>query len=237
MKEQIKKAFEKHKKGRNCYIWKIRRELGASRDKFDQAIRELIVNQTVQAIGGDPSSMTEEQVKDSYQDRQGNLFPSIRWLKTDPEPKAKKSVPEDKLVATSKPVVEKTQTDPAATEYLVVNIETIKKVCQENEGHQKRWNLVRKLLPNIESVMDFATFKQQIPIVLSVIQSFDNKPKVKPPKKFMGWNVHEDKRGYVRLVRRIDGKKLKSLYVGKGWNEAKAVEKIRSLKKDPQVIN
>jgi hypothetical protein len=235
VKEQIKKAFEKHKQGRNCYIWKIRRELGASRDKFNQAIRELIVSQTVQVIGGDPSSMTSDQVEDSYQDWQGNLFPSIRWLRTEPEPKAKKSAPADNLVETSKSVAEKTQTNPAATEYLVANIETIKEVCQKNEGHQKRWNLVRKHLPNIESIMNFATFKQQIPIILAVIQSFDNKPKLKPPKKFMGWNVHEDKRGYVRLVRRIDGKKLKSLYVGKGWNEAKALEKIRSLEQDPKV--
>lgn len=235
MKELIKRAFEKHKSGRNCYSWKIRRELGMDRTAFDKALQELIVSRAVQVIGGDPSIMTPKQIEDSYKDRQGNLFPSVRWLEADPEAKAKrgrkKSKPKESPLATHKPETpEPVKPDPDATNYLVANMETIKAVCQKTVDPQKRWNAAPKLLPGLEAAMDFTTFKQQTPMLLAVIYAIDNKPKVMPPKKFMGWNVHEDKRGYVCLVRRIDGKTLKSIYVGKGWDEAKATMKIRSLK-------
>jgi len=91
----------------------------------------------------------------------------------------------------------------------------IKAVYQKTEVPQKRWNAARKLLPGLEAVMDFTTFKQQTPMLLAVIYAIDNKPKVIPPKKFMGRNVHEDKQGYIRLIKRIDGKKLTSYIIAR----------------------
>jgi hypothetical protein len=40
--------------------------------------------------------------------------------------------------------------------------------------------------------------------------------------------VQKDKRGYLRLVRRVNGKVL-ALHVGRSWDEDKAREKIAQL--------
>ena len=57
----------------------------------------------------------------------------------------------------------------------------------------------------------------------SVIQKI-----VQPPKSFEGWTVHVGKDGYTRLHKKIAGK-VRSLYVGRGWNETKARERIAAV--------
>ena len=46
-----------------------------------------------------------------------------------------------------------------------------------------------------------------------------------PPSRFNGWNVQTGKDGYIRLYRKVAGK-VRTLHVGKVWDEAKAVEKV-----------
>lgn len=89
------------------------------------------------------------------------------------------------------------------------------------------WQAICQRLPIIEKVMSLNTFKQQVPIILDVIQKMDNMPQqYDPPKKFRGWNVHKDRKGFIRIVKRVDGKSLKSIYIGKTWDPGKADQKI-----------
>ena len=214
MKSEFKKAFEKHRFGRNAYIYKIRRELNLDRQTFDQELKNLIVNQTVQTIGGDPSVMTEQEVKDSFQDNKNNLHIAIRWIEQEQTPEPEQIKP--------------------PTDFLMDNLDVIKDICRKYSTHAERWEAINQRLPEIKSVMSLNTFKQQTPIILAVIQKMDNIPQVEqvqsdPPEKFKGWNVHRDKKGFIRIVKRIDGKQLKSVYIGKYWNEQKANEKIEKI--------
>ena len=53
------------------------------------------------------------------------------------------------------------------------------------------------------------------------------KPEAEPaPKNFMGWTVRTDKNGYVRLYKSSRGKTI-STYVGKTWNQDKAILAIQ----------
>ena len=215
MKAEFKKAFEKHKTGRNAYIWKIRRELNLDRQTFDQELKTLIVNQAIQTIGGDPSIMDADQVKDSYQDSNNNLHVALRWIDQDQTPEQK---------------AEPDQIKPP-TEFLMDSLDVIKDIYRKYSTHAERWQAIKKRLPEINSIMSLNTFKQQVPIILAVIQKMDNMPQqsdppADPPKKYRGWNVHQDKKGFIRIVRRTDGKNLKSIYIGKAWDPGKADQKI-----------
>lgn len=207
-KEKFKGAFEKHKTGRHCYVWKIRRELNLSKAEFDKGLKKLITDQVVQVIGGDPSIMSEQEIKDSYLDSNNNLHIAIRWIEQPEQPKQQQS-----------PV-----------DFLLDNLDVVRSICAEYSTHAERWQDLKERLPGVENAMSLNTFKQLTPIILAVIQKLDNKPEpVKPPRKFMGWNIHQDNRGFIRMVRRVDGKKLKSVYVGKAWSEQKARERIRKV--------
>ena len=212
MKSEFKKAFDKHRSGRNCYIYKIRQALSLDRATFDNELKKLIVNQTVQTIGGDPSIMDADQVKDSYQDSNNNLHIALRWIDQEQTPE---------------------QVQPP-TDFLMDNLDAIKEISRKYSTHAERWEAINQRLPEIEKVMSLNTFKQQVPIILAVIQKMDNIPQVEqvhadPPEKFKGWNVHQDKKGFIRLIKRVDGKRLKSLYIGKYWNEQKANEKVEQV--------
>ena len=50
---------------------------------------------------------------------------------------------------------------------------------------------------------------------------------VDPPKSFNGWSAQTDKKGYIRLYRKLDGK-LVCVYVGKRWSDELAREKLRA---------
>lgn len=67
-------------KGRRLvYIYKVRRHLKWSRNRFDKLIRKLRGEYQIQLHGGDPSVMTEDQVRDSFMDEKGVLHISISW--------------------------------------------------------------------------------------------------------------------------------------------------------------
>jgi DNA-binding HxlR family transcriptional regulator len=67
-------------KGRRLvYIYQVRQHLNWSRDRFDQLIRKLRGEYEIQLHGGDPSVMTEDQVKDSFMDEKGILHISVSW--------------------------------------------------------------------------------------------------------------------------------------------------------------
>jgi hypothetical protein len=67
-------------KGRRMvYIYMIRRNLKWSRERFDALIRKLRTDYRIQLHGGDPSVMTENQVRDSFLDERGVLHISVSW--------------------------------------------------------------------------------------------------------------------------------------------------------------
>lgn len=207
-KEKFKGAFEKHRSGRIAYIWKLRQEMNMDREIFDQELKKLTVGQVIQTIGGDPSIMSEQEIKDSYLDSNNNLHIAIRWIEQPEQPKQQQS-----------PV-----------DFLLDNLDVVRSICAEYSTHAERWQDLKERLPGVETAMSLNTFKQLTPVILAVIQKLDNKPEpVKPPRKFMGWNIHQDNRGFIRMVRRVDGKKLKSVYVGKAWSEQKARDRIRKV--------
>jgi hypothetical protein len=67
-------------KGRRMvYLYMIRRHLNWSRERFDALIRKLRADYRIQLHGGDPSVMTEDQVRDSFMDERGTLHISVSW--------------------------------------------------------------------------------------------------------------------------------------------------------------
>jgi hypothetical protein len=67
-------------KGRRMvYLYMIRRNLNWSRERFDALIRKLRADYRIQLHGGDPSVMTEDQVRDSFMDERGTLHISVSW--------------------------------------------------------------------------------------------------------------------------------------------------------------
>jgi len=82
LQKEFKKAFQSVGKGRNFIrIHRIREYLNWPKDKFDQVLLSLMSSYTVEIHGGDPSSMTDKEIMDSYKDEKGRLFLTISWRK------------------------------------------------------------------------------------------------------------------------------------------------------------
>jgi len=74
------KAYETVGSGRRFVrIHLIREHLQWPRERFDRILAELRRNFEVQLHGGDPSSMTETEIRDSYKDEQGRLYIALTW--------------------------------------------------------------------------------------------------------------------------------------------------------------
>ncbi len=73
-------ALSNSGKGRRMvYLYMVRRNLNWSRERFDTLIRKLRSEYRIQLHGGDPSIMTEDQVRDSFMDERGVLHISVSW--------------------------------------------------------------------------------------------------------------------------------------------------------------
>jgi len=78
--EVFKAALNSSGQGRRMvYIYLVRRHLKWSRERFDAMIRKLRAEYRIQLHGGDPSVMTEDQVRDSFMDERGILYISASW--------------------------------------------------------------------------------------------------------------------------------------------------------------
>lgn len=79
-RETFHKAYEAVGRGRRFVrIHLIREHLQWPRERFDRILAELRRNFEVQLHGGDPSSMTETEIRDSYKDEQGRLYIALTW--------------------------------------------------------------------------------------------------------------------------------------------------------------
>jgi hypothetical protein len=71
------------------------------------------------------------------------------------------------------------------------------------------------------------TFRTITPVVLATAARLA--PEAPPaPRTFRFWTVGRDRGGLIRLHRKFSGK-LKSVYIGKVWDEAKARERTEAV--------
>jgi hypothetical protein len=76
----FKQAYDQVGKGRGFVrIHRLREKLGWSRERFDSLLLELRNDYTIQLHGGDPSALTEEEIRDSFMDEKGMLFITLTW--------------------------------------------------------------------------------------------------------------------------------------------------------------
>jgi hypothetical protein len=76
----FKVAYDEVGKGRSFIrIHRIREYLNWSRERFDQVLMGLRDDYTIQLHGGDPSVMSEAEIKDSFIDENGMLYVTLTW--------------------------------------------------------------------------------------------------------------------------------------------------------------
>ena len=60
-------------------IHRLRDALPWPRARFERVLRELLADYTVELHGGDPSVMTEEELRHSFTDADGTLYIALSW--------------------------------------------------------------------------------------------------------------------------------------------------------------
>ena len=108
------------------------------------------------------------------------------------------------------------------------------------------WETLAVTCPEIQKIMQYNTFRTNLSAFMilmalveadlkqkSDVEPIKQEPDVKPikteqpiPKTFQGWTVQRSKKyGFIRLYKSLTGK-VKCLYIGRSWDEAKALTKI-----------
>ncbi len=76
----FKRAYYRVGKGRSFVpIHQIREYLHWPRERFDRVLTELMADYAVELHGGDPSTMTEAEIKNSFMDESGMLYITLSW--------------------------------------------------------------------------------------------------------------------------------------------------------------
>jgi len=122
-------------------------------------------------------------------------------------------------------------------ERILEHLDAVRAAYQGGRTHQQAFDHLVSTCPALAG-MEYNTFRTRAPLVLEVAEWLhrgyqariaalraelaEAKPEtVQPPKSFEGWSVQIGKDGYTRLYKKLGGK-VKTLYVGRGWNEKKA---------------
>jgi hypothetical protein len=104
-------------------------------------------------------------------------------------------------------------------------------------GAKGAWDKLTVSCPEISQAMQLNTFKTHLAgfiVLMELVQADQAKTQeLKPmadeagemPKSFQGWTVQRSKDGFIRLYKSFKGK-VKSLYIGRAWDESKAATKI-----------
>lgn len=78
--DAFKSAYDKIGKGRNFVrIHQIREYLNWPDLQFDKVLEQLMADYIVELHGGDPGSLTQEQIENSYTDNKGILYITLTW--------------------------------------------------------------------------------------------------------------------------------------------------------------
>lgn len=76
----FKDAYDRIGKGRGFVrIHRIREDLNWSRERFDRMLIDLMADYTIELHGGDPTTLTEQEIKDSFTDENGLLYINVTW--------------------------------------------------------------------------------------------------------------------------------------------------------------
>jgi hypothetical protein len=76
----LRAAYEHVGQGRNFVrIHRLRQYLQWPRERFDQALQDLMAAYTVELHGGDPSLLSETDLRDSYLGANGMLYITLSW--------------------------------------------------------------------------------------------------------------------------------------------------------------
>ena len=60
-------------------IHRLRAQLGWPAAHFDATLAQLCADRAIELHGGDPSSLSPEELAQSYQDAQGQLYLTLSW--------------------------------------------------------------------------------------------------------------------------------------------------------------
>lgn len=119
---------------------------------------------------------------------------------------------------------------PAET--ILANLPEVRDAFTKSPGPSGAWSLLLSTCPSLTAAMSLNTFRVLAPAILLTVDSLHKGCATTPrqdqspaPKTFMGWSVQTGRDGYIRLHQRLGGK-VRSVYVGKVWDEAKARERI-----------
>ncbi len=76
----FKQAYDRIGKGRGFVrIHRLREALNWPRDQFDDLLTDLMADYVIELHGGDPSVMSERQIRDSFVDDTGVLYITLTW--------------------------------------------------------------------------------------------------------------------------------------------------------------
>lgn len=76
----FKSAYNKVGKGKNFVrIHRIREHLNWPSERFERMLMDLMADYTVELHGGDPTTMTEKEIRDSFTDENGLLYINLTW--------------------------------------------------------------------------------------------------------------------------------------------------------------
>ncbi len=121
---------------------------------------------------------------------------------------------------------------------LEVIIQYEKEILEAYEGHKSPKKAYGLLGDHITSKVGYNTFKGIVPVYYAVYEKFKKeleelkrKGKDKAGKEetkkgnIKGWSIQVKRGKYYNLAKKIGGK-TKFIYIGKEWDEQKALEKI-----------
>ena len=80
--KRLRGEHDTKRRGRLSYIHAVRNALNWDPERFDSTLRSLRDSYQIQLTGGDPSILTDQEIRDSFTDERGQRFLSIRFIKT-----------------------------------------------------------------------------------------------------------------------------------------------------------
>ncbi|MCI5133616.1 MAG: hypothetical protein D3920_00805 [Candidatus Electrothrix sp. AW2] len=104
--------------------------------------------------------------------------------------------------------------------YMLDNKQIIIDTYNQNSSPKQAWESLCKSLPDIESNMDFNTFKEYFRIFALIVQKIETRK-----NHIAGWSIAQGKDGYYRGTRRFQGR-MQSVYLGKKYDREAFTEKI-----------
>ena len=125
--------------------------------------------------------------------------------------------------------------------YLIKHQDTIlKKYHQSSNKPKYARESLQQVLPELSNTMSYNTFKQYVAVFVALSHNLgkgtEGKARVnqkldKVPKRISGWTVQKAKDGYFRCYRKIRNR-VRCIYVGKVFDEAKARDRIIEKEKE-----